>query len=142
MVTLNLTLLVELGLFLVFLWMMRVFVFKPLLRVMDEREARVAEDKHAADARATEAKELEREYGAKVAAIHRASSQEIMRAHRKAQEAHANKLRELKQRTDANVASARKQAKAQVAEEREKYGPLVDDLVQEIAKHAGLEGRV
>ena len=61
MVIVNLTLFVELGLFLLFLWAMQRWVLMPLLAVMDERRAKMAGDADAADAAERRAKELENE---------------------------------------------------------------------------------
>ena len=44
MVTINLTLFVQLGLFLIFMWGARKLIFDPILKVLDSREEKLEQD--------------------------------------------------------------------------------------------------
>lgn len=139
MVTLNLTLLVELGLFLLFMGAMHRLVVKPLLRVMDEREERIAADRSGARQQEEESARLEREYSDKIVALHRKASREIVRAHRDTQDAHNMKVRELQKREEVALNEERKQLRAQLEAGKSQHPELIAVLVQAMTEGLGLE---
>lgn len=140
MVTLNLTIVVEVVLFLVFLWAMKIFVFTPLLKVMDDRDVRIDTNREKAQTEAAGAKKLEREYASKVAAIHRESSHRIVEAHREAQAAHSDRVAALKQQEEKELADVHAEAMRQVQAEREHYPELTASLAEAVAKRLALGG--
>ncbi|HOH51273.1 MAG TPA: hypothetical protein PLI98_11085, partial [Candidatus Hydrogenedentes bacterium] len=71
MLSLDFTLVVELLLFLLFLWGTNRAVLRPLLRTMDARQLRMEQDRADAEAAARRAAELDAVYDRRLAAIHR-----------------------------------------------------------------------
>ncbi len=140
MVTLNLTLFVIAAMFLVFLWAMNLWVFRPLLKVMDARDDQFEDDRGKAESEAESAHALEREYASAVAVIHREASHTAYHAKRAAQEAHNQRVAELKKREERELAEVRDAAMKEVAEERRHYPELVAQLAGTLAGQMGLEG--
>lgn len=140
MVNLNFTLLVELGLFLVFLWLMHRWVLKPLMAVMDRREEQIEGDQGSARHDAESADRLEADYRAQFAEIHRASSREIGRAHRKAQEEHSKVVAELQHRAARELDALHQRYKREVEAQRAQFPVLAEETAQVIAARLGLEG--
>lgn len=139
MVTLNLTILVQVGLFLLFLLAMHTFVFRPLLRVMDARDEKMADDKEAAVEGAAEAEKREAEYASKVHLLHREASLKIVHAHREAQAAHNEQVAGLKRKSEEELAVVRADMAGQVEAERQRYPELTDVLAHDMAARLGLE---
>lgn len=138
MVDINLTLLVQAGLFLVFLWAMNAFVFRPLLNRMDERDDQVQGDRRTAEEAAAQAAQLERQYASESASIHREASREVVRAHRKVQEAHLKRVAEVKERGDSELAAVRQEVSAAIAAEKAQYDELAQDLAHAMARTLGV----
>ena len=139
MVTINLTLFVELGLFLVFLFAMKIFVFAPILRVMDARDAKITGDREAAMTGQEEAVRIEKKYAAAVAAAHRAESYGLVKAHRESQQAHAKRVKELKAEEDVKLAEIHAALMGQIEVERAHYPGLTAQLAQDMGMRLGLE---
>ncbi|NIA15272.1 MAG: hypothetical protein GWP08_14475 [Nitrospiraceae bacterium] len=140
MVTINLTLFVMLGLFLVFVWLMNTFVFRPLLALMDKRAARMDGDKQTAQTATDEAETLERKYRTAVSDMHREESVKLIAAHREAQAAHNQRVRELKAEEEAELAAVRAEAMTLIEVERQRYPELTKDLVEAMAECLDIEG--
>ena len=134
MVTINLTLIVNLVLFLLFVWGMHVLVFKPLLDVMDRREAKIQDDRKAAVNLENQASELEQQYMAEKGAMHREASRLLVRAHRAAQEAHQQRLDEKKLQYHRELAELRGHVKTAIASERASYPEMASSLVPLMAE--------
>jgi len=139
MVTINLTIVVVTGLFLVFLWMMHLFVFRPILEVMDERERRLAEDQAEALRLEAESRSLEREFKEQLALLHKDANARILSVHRQAQEEHLARVEELKRREAEELRQVRAEAQAVLQAERAHYPALVGDLRHRMARKLGLE---
>ena len=139
MVTINLTLLVETGLFLIFLWMMHRFVFRPILRTMDDRDRRLETDQSEAQRLEAEARSLEREYKQRVAEIHRDASHRILSMQRQAQEEHLAGIDALKKREVEELNRVRKEARGQIESERVHFPAIAEDLQHLMAEKLGLE---
>jgi F-type H+-transporting ATPase subunit b len=140
MVALNLTLLVELGLFLIFLWAMNAYVFRPLFKVMDARSAQIEEDKIVATTGAEEANTLEANYARDVSEIHRESSHQIVRAQRDAQRAHNQVVDDLKKKEELELRQLRKELDASVDQERQSFPDLTTAISRDIVRQLGLKG--
>ena len=140
MVVLNLTILVEVGLFLIFVWAMNRFVFRPLFRVMDDRDAKTEDDRAAALSEGQRAERMEKEYAAKVSAIHRDASQRVLDAHRAAQQEHNQRIASLKETEDRELTAVRAEAERQVVAERPRYPALAAPLAEAAAGRLGLGG--
>ncbi len=139
MVTINLTLFINLALFLIFIWAMNVFIFKPLLELTDRRESKIANDQKSAIHLTNQAEDLERQYFSDIAAIHREASHTLVRAHRSAQEAHMARLDEVKIKYHRELAEIRAQVKKTIASERASHPELAAELVDIMAERIELE---
>ncbi len=140
MVEFNLTLFIELGLFLFFLWLMKRMVFRPMLSVMDQREEQIARDLAEARKAETEAQEIEEQYARTIAQIRQEAALE---RERRLQEARTERTRELAQRRRKmleEVEATREEVHRLIEQERTRYPDLVQELVQALAGHSGLEG--
>lgn len=140
MVNLNLTLLVELGLFLVFLWLMHLWVLRPLVALMDRRDEQIEGDQAAARNDAEAAAQLEADYRSASAEAHREASHEVARVHRRAQEEHAKMLAELRQRAARDLDALHQGFNRELAAQRAHYPELAAEAARAIAARLGLEG--
>ena len=73
MVTLNFTIVVQLGLFLIFLWSVNRLVFGPVLITLDQRNEKLADDEVSTETDSRKAGELEGSYLAEMSAARRGS---------------------------------------------------------------------
>lgn len=137
MVVVNLTLLVELGLFLLFLWAMQRWVLRPLLIVMDERRDKIQNDIAAAEAAEERAAEVERDVFERRREIHREASHRAVEAHREAQEKHQHKIDELRREEERAVAEVRKAAEEELTAQRDQFPALAQDIAKTIADRVG-----
>ncbi|MCH8858511.1 MAG: ATP synthase F0 subunit B [Proteobacteria bacterium] len=140
MVDINLTLFVIFCMFVVFLWAMNTFVFRPLLEVMDKRDEKIASDQERADTEAQAAGQIELAYASKVAALHRDENRKIRQAHWDAQAAHNTRVGELKERENLELEALRLDALRQIEVQREDYPPLVKALVKDASGRLSLQG--
>ena len=138
MVVINFTLLVELGLFLVFLWGTAVFILRPVLRLLDEREDNIAREQRQAD----EASEKEAQLRKQSADARNAVRSRIEKAYRRARfelrEEHGAKLTEERRKADAAIAEARDAALKRIEVERSSYGALSSELADSLFEHLGM----
>lgn len=141
MVTINLTLLIELGLFLIFMWAMKTYVFWPLLKVMDSRDAQLEDDRTVALTDAEAAETLEVKYRSELAEIHHAASRNLVRAHREAQVAHLAEVDALKAEGEAALSVVRQETSETVEAQREHYPELVDVMAEAMDAKLHGEGR-
>lgn len=139
MVNLNLTLLVELGLFIGFLWLMHLWVLRPLVALMDRRDEQIEGDQNAARHDTESAARMEADYRARSAEAHRQASHEIAKAHRRAQEDHARTLAELRQRTAREIEALHQEYNRKLADQRKHYPALAADVARTMAARIGLE---
>ncbi len=140
MVTINLTLFIEVGLFLVFLWAMNRLVFRPLLNVMDGRDEKRSGDLQVAREAGAEADQLEKQYASESVRIHHEASREVVRAHRQAQEAHFQRLAELKQRGEEELNAVQREVSEAMALERKNYEALAVELAEAMAEQLAGKG--
>lgn len=132
MIAFNFTLVTEMVLFLVFLWVTNRFIFRPLLRVMDERQAKLNQDQAAADSDISEAQCLETLYVERLTAADQGAAQHLRQARYDAYQRNRAELDELRKQVDAQVAEFRENVQRQVAEERQKYAGLIPGLVEAV----------
>ncbi len=142
MITLNFTLVVELALFLVFLWVTNQIVVRPLLRTMDARTAKVDQDRAAAEADTQEAQRLEALYVERLANAHQASSQRLHKARFDAYHEGRVALDGLKQQAEQEIEACRVSVEARIEAERKKFAELVPGLVEAADRKVGEEGHL
>ncbi len=140
MVTLNLTLAVQLGLFLIFLWGTNTLFFRPILSHMDHREEQIEQSRTNAEADDKTTAKLEVSYAQEMGAIRRAADDEFRDNRRAALEAHAAALSEQRHRADETVAKIREEALQQVESERGAYERLAPGVADLIAERLGMRG--
>ncbi|MDQ1256941.1 MAG: F-type H+-transporting ATPase subunit b [Candidatus Hydrogenedentes bacterium] len=134
MVALNFTVLVEMVLFLVFLWITNRFIFQPLLRVMDAREAKLNEDRTVAAADQAEIQRIDAEYIDRLARAHHDAAQGLRQARYDAYQQNREEADRLRREADAEIVAFRGDLQAQVSGERSKYPQLLPGLMDVIDK--------
>jgi len=107
MVTLNATLLVELVLFLGFLWVLRRIVFRPLLALMDARTDKVTGDRVGAEADREAAERMKARYIDTLTRTNQEALQRLRHARLRAYQMNRVTLDELRTQSDAEVVSFR-----------------------------------
>ncbi len=142
MISLNFTLVVELVLFLIFLGVTNRLIFRPLLRIMDEREATVARDKEQAAAAAQSASALEVENAERVTEAHRAAPHNLRSARDEAYRAYRLEMEELRKKADQELGLFRAEIAQQIDGQRTTYPDLVPSLVKSIDERLHVEGSV
>lgn len=141
MIAINFTLFVELGLFLLFMWVTQRLILMPLLAVMDRRDDQVNEDEVAAERHADEADSLESRYADEIAGVRRAASTEVEKARREGMMARAAAIRERKAAADQVVRGVEEAAMSAMETERQQFGTLLPGLTKRMANqlHLGVE---
>ena len=138
MVTLNFTLLVELILYLIFLWGTARFILSPILRTIDAREESLEQAQVKTQADQAEAERLENEYARAIAET-RAHADDTLRHRRhQAVQEHMIFIAEERQRADQTVAAVRMEAERAAEEARPQVLEAAPQLVESITQK--LEG--
>lgn len=132
MVAVNLTILVELGLFLLFLWLAARLVIRPALKTMDARDEAVAGDLRRADDVRAETEAAAAGRIAAVADARRAAAAKVEGGRREALARRADYIRERRRTNDAEIEALRKEARAAVQAQRGEFDGLAHDLVEPI----------
>jgi F-type H+-transporting ATPase subunit b len=130
MVQLNFTLIIEMGLFLVFLWVTKCFIFRPLLEVMDAREAKLLDDRSTVEAETTTAQTLETAHAESQARAKLAASLRIRKERHDATAVSHENLRKLRADKDAEVAVFRDSLMERLEVERRRYPELIPNLTE------------
>lgn len=138
MVTLNLTLLIELGLFLVFLWVTNKFILKPTLRLLDERESMIGRNEEQTEKDQQEAEQLEHTYSQRLVELHREAEERFRNAQRAAMNGRLNRITTERDAAEAEIAKVREAAAARVNEQRDEVKVLAPKLAEDIARRLGL----
>jgi len=134
MVTLNITLLIELGLFLLFLWGTARFILRPVLRSLDERQTTL--DAHQADAKRgeQEATALEAQYQEGLSDARGRADDAFQDARRETLKGHNDAVKNARVWADQTVAEAREKATAAAESQRETLLKSTPEIEQRIAK--------
>ncbi len=140
MVDLNFTLVVQLLMFLVFLWAMTRWVLRPLLGTMDERETTITADKEQAQTDQETAEQLEQEYAAALAAAHQQAHQKVAEALHEVQSSQIDERNDLRREQQEEIAQAREEANAFVEQQRETFPDLSKAIADAMLHHLGLGG--
>ncbi|MCI5837549.1 MAG: F0F1 ATP synthase subunit B [Veillonellaceae bacterium] len=121
MVEVNFTLIIQILNFLVLVAILGKFGFAPLMRVLDERKARIKADLDGAQEARQHAEELRREYEA-----------QLQEARAKAQGIVADALKEAEQQAQAQLEAVREQIEQQKALAQRQLAEERDELVREL----------
>lgn len=140
MVTLNLTLVIEVGLFLIFLWGTARFILRPVLHTLDERDDLIEQDHAQAAADMEEANSLKCQYDRELLDIRHRTDEAYRDARHETLKGHAEAVAKAIEWADQAVAEARDKAMHLVAEQRsalDKAVPEVADLIAERLRSVG-----
>lgn len=132
MVTVNLTLLVELVLFLIFLWGAHRIAFKPVVKILDEREEKIAADRQAGEDAAREADSLSKIHSDRIAEVRRAAGREMDGLRREAMQDRLARVQKRQQEADAAIDELRGRLAEEIAQQRSAYDAVMPDLVNRI----------
>jgi F-type H+-transporting ATPase subunit b len=138
MVSLNFTLVVELVLFVLFLFGTTRFILRPALKVIDEREAQMDADHAQAEECNTAAARLETEYQRAIAAA-RADADHVYRdAHMKLIDEHAARLNAARQAADEAVLATRARGEEELSTLQAELMEAAPGLAQDLAERLDL----
>lgn len=132
MVTINLTLLVELGLFLVFLWGTQKYILAPVVKNLDDREDSIQADHAVADRNTHEAESFEQEYRHEIALIRRQSDDQVRSAQQESQQEHQSFLIAERAKAEEAVSKVRDEAQAMARDQQSAMDAAIPELVEEI----------
>lgn len=107
MVNFNATLIAQILNFLILVFVLAKFAYKPVVRIMDERKNKIAGDLEAAEKAKDEAEAVKAEYAAKLANARQEAQAIIDNARKTAQAAHDKIVAETKAEQDQIVATAK-----------------------------------
>jgi F-type H+-transporting ATPase subunit b len=140
MVTINLTIVVQLVLFLLFLWAANTLVFRPVLRRLDEREHYVEQNATAAKEDAKAAESLESEYAVELSTVRRAATVRFEREREAAMDERNQRLARARQDGDQAVMAVEREGKAQIEAQRSQFDVLAAEISDLMAKRLYLKG--
>ena len=103
MVNFNATLIAQVLNFLILVFILAKFAYKPLMKIMDDRKNKIAGDLAAAETAKTDAESIKAEYAAKLAAARQEAQAIIDNARKTAQTAHDKILADTKAEQDQIV---------------------------------------
>lgn len=107
MVNFNATLIAQILNFLILVFVLAKFAYKPVVRIMDERKNKIASDLEAAEKAKEEAEAVKAEYAAKLASARQEAQAIIDNARKTAQAAHDKIMAETKAEQEQIIASAK-----------------------------------
>jgi F0F1-type ATP synthase membrane subunit b/b' len=134
MVALNLTLLVQLGLFLIFLWVTNAIILRPTLRVLDDRDSTLEKNREETASDTKEAQSLQSRVSKELATARRGGAVEVERARHDEMASRLEAMTKRKKEAEVMVGTVRDDLQKQVDAEREQYAPLVTTLSETIAQ--------
>lgn len=133
MVNINATLIAQALNFLILLFILAKFAYKPLLKVMEERKEKIASDLQAADQAKADAEAVKAEYAAKLAEA-KAEAQEIIdNARKTAAAAHDKIMADTKAEQEQVIAAAKESIALEQKKSMEQIRSQVIDLSMAVA---------
>lgn len=141
MVSLNLTILIELGLFLLFLWGTAFFIFRPTLRQLDAREEHIEQNENRTVVDNDVAEAQERRYIEEMSKRRRNADEAFRVERAKAMKNQAAILADKRRQAERAVLNVRQEAVKEAAAQRKQFGDLVPDLTAGIESHFASEER-
>ncbi len=136
MVSINYTLIAQIVNFLILLWILAKFAYKPLLKAMDDRRMRIVKDMDNAENARKDAEALKQQYAEKMKEARKEANNIIARANAQAQQLHDETLAKAQKEREEILASGRERVEA----ERKKA--LLEVREQVIALSTEIAGRV
>lgn len=136
MVSVNYTIIAQIVNFIILLWILAKFAYKPLLKAMDDRRNRIVKDLDSAEHARKEAETLKLEYANQLKTARKEASDIIAKANADAQKLHDEALAQAQKERDALLESGRERVEA------EKKKALLDVREQVIALSTEIASRV
>lgn len=127
--SINLTIVIQLALFLIFLWGAYRMFYRPTFGVMDGRAEKMAKDQAEAESAASDAESMEAHYTRRLTESHQEASQRLHQAKYDAYGRNREDLDKLRARSDEEVAVCRADVAKQLEQERAKCAALLPGLV-------------
>lgn len=140
MIALNFTLFVQLGLFLLFLYVTNKIVLRPLLKTVDARTAKIEGDQAAATADAQAAANAESVVKERLAGIQHDEALRLRKARQDEYQKNRGVIDDLKRRANAGVEEYRAQMDRTIEEERTAYPQLIPAIVEAMDRQINAEG--
>lgn len=140
MVTLNFTLLVELVLFLIFLWGTARFILRPVLTTIDERANAIASNEEQAESNEKAAEELEETYAHRLSELHHQADSTYRDARRDATQNHLARIAAKREEADQAIADVHRAAAEEVDSQRDVIQSAVPDVADLIARQLKSRG--
>ena len=142
MIDINQTLPLEFVLFILFLWVANKLMFRPILRVMDEREEKIADDTTNAERESAEAQMAEERFIAQITDAHQEAARRLRHAR---QEAYARNRAQLEQhriQAERELLTHHDEVQRALETERQQYGEHLPVLVDAIDRQLRMKGRL
>ena len=136
MVSINYTLIAQVVNFIILLWVLAKFAYKPLLKAMDDRRTKIVKDMDQADHARKDAEALKAEYVTQLKNAKKEANDIISKANAMAQELHDEALANAQKEREELLAFGRQTV------EMEKKKALLDVREQIIALSTEIAGRV
>ena len=136
MVSINYTLVAQIVNFIILLWVLAKFAYKPLLKAMEDRRVRIVKEMDAADNARKDAEALKQEYAKQVQNAKKEANDIVAQANAMAQQIRDEALVKAQQEREALLASGRETV------EMEKKKALLEVREQIIALSTEIAGRV
>jgi F0F1-type ATP synthase membrane subunit b/b' len=129
--------LLELGLFLIFLWGTSVFIIRPVLRNLDEREAAIQADRAAAEAANEEARHLEERHQAQAARIRIEAEERFRKQRQRIARETADALSAERRAADEKVMAARRDAQVQIEGQLTEIQAQAPEIARMVSERLG-----
>lgn len=136
MVSINYTLIAQVVNFIILLWVLAKFAYKPLLKAMDDRRTKIVKDMDQADHARKEAEALKQEYVNQLKNAKKEANDIVSKANAMAQQLHDEALANAQKEREELLASGRQTV------EMERKKALLDVREQIIALSTEIAGRV
>lgn len=140
MLSFNLTLAVELALFLVFYAVSRRFFFVPLHRLIRERRAKIRRDEEKARSDEEEVQRVKKLHEERLAEAQQEAGRRLRETRFNAYTRNRVEIEKNRQQAEAEVAAFRAQVNAQIENERREYAGMLPPLVEAMNRQINVEG--
>lgn len=136
MVSMNFTIVAQIINFIILLWVLAKFAYKPLLKAMEDRRLRIIQDMDTAEQTRLDAEALKKEYTEQLANARKEASGIVDKANKIAQSTHDEMLEQVQKEKEEMMAAAREKI------EQEKQKALADVREEVIALSTQIAGKV
>lgn len=142
MITVNLTIIVEMVLFLLFVAVATKLVWGPLMNVVHKRNDTIQGDHEYATRSLSEAERLREEYRSQLSETDQRAARQIYDATYNAHRERRNLISELKAKADAELSAHRESLQKEVTEQRKRFPELLPTLIEEMDRQVRTGGNL